>query len=85
MCWALCTPHTLFGFGVGGCALAPVVTQVIKVQSVPFPVVVVQGGVAVLHVAILGFFPGFFAFVVRLRLLFVTTLVLDDVLPRGKK
>lgn len=47
--------------------------------------VVVQGGVAVLHVAVLGFLFGFFAFLVRLRLLFVATLVLDDVLPREKK
>lgn len=76
---ALCTPHTFFGY-----AFVPVVTQVLKVQSVPFPVVVVQGGAAVLHVAILGFFPGFVAFIVGLRLLFVATLVLDDVLPRKK-
>lgn len=61
---ALCTRHTSFGFRVSGYTSVPVITRGIKVQLVPFPVVVVQGGVAVLHVAVLGFFPGVFALVV---------------------
>lgn len=52
-----------------------------QVQSLPLPVVVVERGVTILHVAVFGFFPQFFAVVVRLRLLFVAALILDDVLP----
>lgn len=81
---ALCMCHT-FDFQVSGHTIAPVITQTIKVQSVPFPVVVVKGDVAILHVAVFGFFPQVFVFIIWLGLLFVTTLILDNVLPRKRK
>lgn len=77
---ALCTCH-IFGCQLSGHTITPVVTQPIEVQSLPLPVVVVERGVTILHVAVFGFFPQFFAVVVRLRLLFVAALILDDVLP----
>lgn len=60
---ALCTCH-IFGCQLSGHTIAPVITQPIKVQSLPPPVVVVERGVTVLHVAVFGFFPQFFAFLV---------------------
>lgn len=80
----LIRPH-LWLFGLVATPLWPSSRGPAKVRSVPFPEVVVKGGVAVVHVAIFGFFLQFFTFIVRLGLLFVTALILDNVLPKKKE
>lgn len=89
---SICHPPILWLSGEGH-VWGPIVTPhpasspALTVPSVRLTVVVVEASVAVLHVAVFGFFPllAVIAFIFRLGLLFVTPLVLNNVLSDLKK